>query len=417
MRTSIPGFRHSRRNFLGKGGLGLAALIACHRASNLGAAVVPNPVLPDLEKQLLSPVRIASLELLRRDKNYFVRATSSDGVTGIAMTNERIEYLQAMLLQKVMPVFKGKDARQIESLVAEVYTAQSNYKLAGLALWNPVGWVEFAVFDLLGKTAKKSIGELLGGVRRREIPVYMSSMRRDTTPAQEIEWVGKRVAETGARAVKLKIGGRMSNDADAAPGRTEKLVALARKTWGEQITLYVDANGSYSAPKAIAVGKMLEEHQVAFFEEPCPWEDFESTKRVADGLQLKVAGGEQDTSLDKFAWYIRRQGLDIVQPDVNYNGGFIRTLQVAQLAAGAGMPVAPHAPQAGFATAYLAHFISVIPNAGPFHEYNAAPRKIASWHTPSFEVKNGVVQVPTGPGLGIAIDPDYLKGAEIIKAE
>lgn len=360
------------------------------------------------------PVKIAKIEVLGLGKNHFVRVTSTEGATGLAMTNERAEYLLPILQQRVAPFFIGKDAVDIEALVDGVYVHQSNYKLAGLALWNCVGWIEFAIFDLLGKVAGKSVGELLGGVKRQEIPVYLSSMRRDTTPEEEIQWVGKRITETGGQAVKLKIGGRMSRNADAAPGRSEKLVALARKTWGDKCTIFVDANGSYDAPKAIEVGKMLHAHQVAMYEEPCPWEDFEATKKVTDALDMPVAGGEQDSSLEKFQWYVRHQGLDILQPDVNYNGGFVRTLRVARLAEAAGLKVVPHAPQAGMATAYMLHFISVIPNAGPYQEYNAAPRKAETWFHPNPEPKNSRIAVPTGPGLGVEIDADYLKQAEIV---
>src|SRR5205085_8338561 len=139
----------------------------------------------------------------------------------------------------------------------------------------------FSLFDLLGKVAKQPVGALLGGVIRQDVPIYLSSLRRDTTPEQEVAWLGKRLEETGAKAVKLKIGGRMSKNADAAPQRTERLVALARKRFGNGVTIYVDANGSYDAPKAIEVGRMLEAHGVAFFEEPCPFEELEETKRVA----------------------------------------------------------------------------------------------------------------------------------------
>ncbi len=391
-----------------------AALLAAAPSILLDAAEerAGSEILP-IKKFLRSPVRIARIEVLRHGSHWFVRTTSADGAAGLAATNERIAYLYPILLKRVIPFFLGKDARDVESLVDGVYTDQSNYKLAGLALWNCVGWVEFSLFDLLGKTAGKTAGELLGGVLRREIPVYLSSLRRDTTPEEEVAWVGRRLEETGARAVKLKIGGRMSRNADAAPGRTEALVALARKTWGDRVTIQVDANGSYDAPKGIEIGRMLEAHGVYFYEEPCPFEDFEATKRVADGLEkIFVAGGEQDTSFEKFAWYVKNRGLDIVQPDVNYNGGFVRTTRVARLAAAAGLDITPHAPQTGMSIAYMLHFASATANLGRFQEFNGAPRAPDPWLSPTFEVNGGTVRVPEGPGLGVSVDPDFLKKAE-----
>ncbi len=402
-----------RRRFLASSAA-IAATTLLHRsASRLLADEPPAAGSLNLRGRIPQSVAIASAELLHGGGQYFVRVRSKDGAEGIAVAGERMEYLWPILTLRVLPLFVGQDAREIERLVDDCYRQQSNYKLAGLPLWICVAAVEMAVFDMLGKIADRSVGELLGGVRRKEIPVYLSSLRRDTTPQQEVDWLGKRLAETGAQAVKIKIGGRMSNNADAAPGRTDQLVPLARKTFGDSCTIQVDANSSYDAAKAIEVGRMLEAHGVYFYEEPCPWEDFEATKRVADALtKVLVAGGEQDTSYDKFRWLVRERGVDIVQPDVLYNGGFVRTLRVARLAAEAGIDITPHSPQPGFTPCYMLHFASVVPNLGKFQEFRGEASKPQSWFSPNFEVKNGHLTVPTGPGLGMTIDPAMLAKAK-----
>lgn len=365
-----------------------------------------------LRRAVGTPVKIASIEVLRVGGNHFVRSTSTDGAVGLAITNDRLEDLLPLLQRRVIPYFVGKDARDVEWLVDGVYPFQSNYKYAGMAFWCCVGFVEFSLWDMLGKVAGKSVGEMLGGVIRKQVPVYLSSLRRDTTPQQEVDWLGKRLAETGAKAVKLKIGGRMSRNADASPGRTEQLVALARKTFGDGVTIYVDANGSYDAQKAIEVGKMLEAHNVGFFEEPCPFEEYEQTQRVAEALEVPVAGGEQDTSIARFRQMVRERVVDIVQPDLNYNGGFVRTIRVAEAAAASKMLITPHSPKADANEAYLLHFVARTANAGPFHEYDAGSSKKATWIAPSMEVKDGALEVPGGAGLGITVDPGYLGKAE-----
>jgi L-alanine-DL-glutamate epimerase-like enolase superfamily enzyme len=402
-----------RRRFLQAGvaaGLGTALPAPVAAAPQEASGQEDQPALR-LDRVSTTPLKIQSLEVLRNGERYFVRSTAAGGATGLAVANDRIRYLYPILQQLVIPYFVGKDARDLESLVDGVYVHRSNYKLAGLPLWCCVSWVEFSLFDLLGRVARRPVGDLLGRVTRREVPVYLSSMRRDTTPEQEVEWLGQRLQQTGARAVKLKIGGRMSNNRDAAPGRTERLVALARKTFGDRVTIYVDANGSYDAAHAIKVGRMLEAHGVAFFEEPCPFEEYEETKRVADALTMPVAGGEQDTSLPRFRWMVRQRGLDIVQPDVSYNGGFLRTRRVARLAASARLPIVPHSPQTGPQPVYTLQLASCTPNFGPFQEYNAAPHPRESWFSPALEVKGGVLRVPDGPGLGVTIDPDVLRKA------
>lgn len=368
----------------------------------------------NLRQRFPSPVTIASVDALRFDDAYFVRTTSAEGVVGIATVNNRLAYLWPILETFVIPFFVGKDARDLPTLVDEVFTYRSAYKLAGIPLWTCVGYVEISLFDMLGKIAGCSVGELLGPVLRREIPVYLSSLRRDTLPEEEVAWLAERLAATGAEAVKLKVGGRMSHNADAFPGRTDRLVPLARRTFGDAVTIYVDANGSYDAEHAIAVGRMLEAHDVGFFEEPCPFLHYEATRRVADALTMPVAGGEQDTSRYRFAWMVRERAVDVVQPDLMYNGGFLRCLRVASMAAEAGLPVTPHSPKVGPESASMLHFASVVPNLGPYQEYRGAYQAPASWHTPSFEIAEGQVSVPDGPGLGVRYDPAIWRKAQVL---
>ncbi|HCO93385.1 MAG TPA: mandelate racemase/muconate lactonizing enzyme family protein, partial [Phycisphaerales bacterium] len=250
---------------------------------------------PVLELEgLNSPLVIESIELLRKGREYILRVRSKDGAEGVAIPNSRPDYLSPILKKLVIPYFIGKDARDLESHLFEVYRFRSNYKLQGLALWCPVAWVEFALLDMIGRVSGKSIGQLLGGVVRRKVPFYIASGRRDSTPEEEAEYLSGLVAETGAKAVKFRLGGRMSKNADSMPGRSEKLIGLSRKRLGDDIDIHADANSSYDPPKAIEVGRMLEDIGAVYFEEPCPFDHLEDTKKVADALTIPVAGGEQE---------------------------------------------------------------------------------------------------------------------------
>ncbi|HEX2828075.1 MAG TPA: mandelate racemase/muconate lactonizing enzyme family protein [Burkholderiales bacterium] len=331
------------------------------------------------------------------------------------MISEGRHFLTAMLKEKVLPFFAGRDARDLETLVDEVYAWKSNYKYAGPALWTTVAWAEAALFDLLGKAAGKSIADLLGGRRRDCVPVYVSSLLRETTAEEEVEWVGRRIEQTRAKAVKLKIGGRLSRNADVSPGRSERLIALARKTWGDAMKIYVDANGSYDAPHALEVAKMLKAHGVVFFEEPCPFEDLDETRAVADALDMPVAGGEQDASLPRFEYMARNRVVDILQPDMLYNGGFIRNHRVSVIARHYGLPLTPHSPYLGPRQALTTHYCATLPELPIEMEYAAAlPERPMDWYRPQIEAKNGLVAVPTGPGLGIELAPEVVNGLKIV---
>jgi L-alanine-DL-glutamate epimerase-like enolase superfamily enzyme len=405
----------NRRAFLSSvsAGAGAALLLDAAEEKNDAIPEYQRPVF-DLRKHLPNPVKISSVELLQSGKSFFVRTRSTDGVEGVVLTKDMEDFVP-ILLRRVIPHFVGKDARDVESLVDETYIA--NYKLSGQAFWCPVAYVEQSLFDLMGKTAHKQAAELMGGVLRKEIPVYLSGSGRETTAEEEVEVYERGVETTGAKAVKFKIGGRMSANRDAYPGRTDKIFELAAKKLAGKVTLMADANGSYSAAKAIEIGKRLQEMKYLWFEEPCPWEELGETKKVADALDIKIAYGEQNSSLWQFQWLIENKVMDVVQPDLNYNGGFTRAARVARMARKANMWIAPHNTQTGAASVNILQFAASTPNIAPYMEYvSRGPAKKESWYSPNFEIKNGVIPLPAGPGMGLAFDPEFLKKATVVKA-
>jgi len=372
---------------------------------------------PVLKRRLFpEPVIIASLELLRNGRNFMVRARSTDGAEGVVMCNNaKMAYLYPILLQRVMPYFIGQDAREIDTLVDGVFVHESNYKLQGQAFWIPAASVEFALLDMLGQIVGKPVGELLGEIVRRDVAVYQANNYRHISAEESVERIAQIVRETGARAAKFKIGGRMSKNADSLPGRTEALILLVRKVLGDKITLYADANGSYDAPKAIEIGRLLEDAGVSFFEEPCPLDYLEETKQVADALTIPIAGGEQESSQRRFRWQIYNNALQVVQPDLFYYGGLVRSIRVARIAQAAGIPCTPHISGSGLGYLYMLHFASCVPNIGPHQEYKGTSKNIPfSCDTSSLVSENGAVRVPSGPGFGVTFDPEFIRGSRVV---
>ena len=180
----------------------------------------------------------------------------------------------------------------------------------------------------------------------------------------------------------------------------------------------MNANGSYDAPKAIEIGKLLEAYDVAFFEEPCPFDYLEETKRVADALSIPIAGGEQEGSLRRFRWMIYNDAVQIVQPDLLYFGGFIRAIRVARMAATAGLECMPHIGGGTLGYLYVLHFASCVPAISKYMEYKGKNDEVPFLcDTSSLISEDGKIRVPTGPGLGITIDPDFIKKAEGLSVE
>ena len=366
----------------------------------------------NLPGQISSPVKVASIEMLQKGRNYFVRTTSTDGAVGLIGTKQ-VEDFMPIFTNLVAPHFVGKDARNLESLVDSVYTA--NYKIAGIPFWCPVAYVEQSLFDMLGKIAKKPVGALLGGVIHKEIPVYLSGSARVLSAEEEVDVYVRGVAATGAKAVKFHMGGRMSRNLDTYPGRTEILLRRAREKLGDNCVLYADANGSYDVENGIRVGKLMESLNYAFYEEPCPYEDLGENIAVAKALKIPMAFGEQNHSLWQFDWMLRNGVMQIAQPDINYNGGLIRAKRVARIAEKLGRTIVPHNTQTDVTSVNIVQFGSCTKNTGPYMEYPwRKPQETPTWYKPDFKIVNGNIRVPETPGMGLEVDPDYLKSATVI---
>lgn len=371
---------------------------------------------PVLNKALFpDPVIIDRLELLHHQGNYLCRVTSTDGAEGLSVSNNfQMRHFYPVFTNRLQPFFPGKDARDWEQLLEEVYVYKSNYKVQNLALWVPLATIEFAVLDMLGKIAGKSIGELIGEIHHPEIAIYQANNYRGESAEESIEGIKKQVAATGAKAVKFKVGGRMSAP-EEPPGRSEKLIPLVRRTFGDDMVIYADSNGSYDVEEAIRIGKLMEEYRYDFYEEPVPFDWYEETKQVADALGVSVAGGEQEPSMHNFRWLIHHGALQVVQPDIFYFGGMIRSMRVARMAAARGLTCTPHISGSGLGYLYMMHFVSTVPNAGPYHEFKGFNQELPmECPTSSLDSEDGMIKVPTGPGLGVEIDPDFIRKHKLV---
>ncbi len=413
----------NRRQFI-KGGAGLSAGIALMqtgRAQREGSdefteRLIDASETPVLKKELFtSSVTIESIDLLRRDDQFFVHVRSTDGAEGIAMTNRSlVNSVYPLLLNRVAPVFIGEDARNLEDLLKEVFVRGLNYKWQGAPFWMCVAWVEFAILDLLGKTIEQPVGALLGTRFRDQTPIYYANGDRSSSAGEVVDQLKELIQKSGARAVKFKLGARMRFD-DASTARDLALIPLARKELGDETTLYTDANSSFDVPTAIRIGKRLEEYNYSFFEEPVQFDYSEETKAVADALKIPIAGGEQESSMRRFRWLIENDAVQIPQPELLFFGGLIRCIRVARMAEVAGKKVVPHMSGFGLGILYVLHYASVVPNSSEYQEYkgdkDGIPYEVVGTGKP-LESINGVIQIPKSPGLGVAFDPSYMSSAK-----
>lgn len=422
--------RTNRRNFISTSlAGGLAAALPGSEAQGAGSGarktdyarldeILKQPV---LKKELFArPVIIKSVELLRYKNSFLCRVRSTDGAEGVSVAHGTMRSLYPIFVNTLQPFFIDKDARDLDLLLEKVYIYNLNFRLSGLALGIPLATIEFAILDMLGRIADKSIGRLIGEIHHPRVAVYQATEYREKSVAESLELIKRDVAEYNAHAVKIKVGGLMFMTKDITAvgpkGRTETMIPLIRETFGDKMTLYADANGFYSVDEAIRVGKLLQEYRYGFFEEPVLFDWYEETKQVADALTIPVAGGEQEYSLHGFRWLIANDGLQIVQPDTYYFGGMIRSMKVALMAQAFGKDCTPHMSGGGLGYLYMIHFVSALANASAHHEFKGLNTNVQfECKTSPLSVVDGKIKVPTGPGLGVDIDPDFIKKHEVVK--
>ena len=358
-------------------------------------------------------MRIAHVDSFSTKWVGLVRVRTDDGHEGwgqVAPYNADITV--EVLHRQVAPHALGGDPLDPQGLGRRVLEAE--HKFPGSYICRALAGLDTALWDLRGRLEQKPVCALLGAAPRA-LPVYASSMRRDITPAAEAARLVDLRERDGYTAFKIRVGCECGHDRDEWRGRTEELVPAVRRALGDDATLLVDANSGYSAPRAIEVGRFLEQHGVVHFEEPCPYWWPEETARVTSALDLAVAGGEQDCLLSSWRTIVGLPAVDIVQPDVCYMGGLTRTLAVAKMAAAAGLRCVLHSANLSLVTVFALHAMAAIANAGDYVELSIEGPEYYPWqygiYQPELQVADGRLAVPDGPGWGVEPDPGWLAAA------
>jgi L-alanine-DL-glutamate epimerase-like enolase superfamily enzyme len=358
---------------------------------------------------------IQSIETYVRGAIGLVRLRTADGREGWGQVAPYETAVTVDILHRLIaPHVLGKDPADVEQLIDRA--VEANYKFPWSFVCRAACGVDTAIWDLAGRVKDRGVASMLGSTRR-DLPVYGSSMRRDISPADEAARLARLRDAHGYRAFKIRVGREVGRDGDAAPGRTEAIIPAVRAAVGGDVELFADANSCYTPPKAIEVGRRLEDAGYTMYEEPCPFWEIEWTAEVARTLRVPVSGGEQDNDLAQWRRMIAIDAVDITQPDICYVGGFTRGVRVARLAAQAGKPVVPHSANISLVEVFSVHLMAASPNAGGFLEHTieddaAINRLAAAMYEPQLVVRDGRIRVPDGPGWGIRIVPAWLEQAQ-----
>lgn len=353
--------------------------------------------------------KITSVETYVARSICLVLVHTDDGLVGIGQTAPSEPEITAVVLHRLIaPHFLGADPWDLASLVDS--TIRSEYKYLGSFLFRALSGVDTALWDLQGKLTGEPVYRLLGGAVRDQIPVYASSMSRETDPADEVARIDRLVQRHGLRAAKIKIGVRNGRDKELWSGRTAKLVPMMRQHFGEDFGINTDANGAYSPAGAITVGRRLESYDVYHLEEPTPCWELDNMGYVADHLDLPIGAGEQEFSLEIIRRMIGERLVDVIQPDVCYIGGLSRARQVAQMADVAGIPCTPHSSGHSLIKIFTAHLVLASVACTQHQEWSVEDPGV-EFYGPVPAVDDGHILLDDAPGWGIEVLPGFLEHA------
>jgi L-alanine-DL-glutamate epimerase-like enolase superfamily enzyme len=355
-------------------------------------------------------VKITDVECLVLDRQFpFIRVYTDEGLIGIGECFRRGPEVTRTIVDSVLkPVLLGKDPLDTGVRWAEMVRASSALDLGG-ALFIGIAGVDVALWDLKGKALGVPIYRLLGGKVRDRVRMYASSMRRDLPPVEEARRAVS-FAEAGYTAYKLHgaVPGAIDDPAD----HTVETVREIRAAVGDSFEILVDVNAAYSVHHAIEIGKALEDLGVFHFEEPRPHYDLDGLASIADALTIPIASGENMFTHWQFRDLIIKGRVDILQPNIVKAGGFTELQRIGALASAFSKPITVHNTQPIVKTAAHLHFCISHPNAVYAQEYNIEPISIRDeWPILKIplEVKDGYMDVPDGPGLGIELDDKVVK--------
>lgn len=335
-----------------------------------------------------------------------VEVITDDGIIGWGESYGPAAVTRTIVETLLKPRIIGRDPFDVEVIWEELYNRVKDYGLTGMTI-SGISAVDIALWDIIGKACNQPIHKLIGGAFRTELQAYATGLyfyEMDKVVPDAVRDAEAFAAE-GFGAIKMKIGlGDLDKDFER--------VAAVRKAVGPKMRLMVDANHCFSVPMAIRLGRRLETLNIEWFEEPISPEDIDGYVEVTRALDMAVAGGENEFGRFAFRNIVARKAMDIVQPDVCAAGGITECKKIAALASAHGVECVPHAWGTAIGLAATLQFLAALPDMPPSlvpmppmleFEQTENPFRDRLALEPIVH-HNGIVAVPSGPGLGIKID-------------
>lgn len=273
------------------------------------------------------------------------------------------------------------------------------------AIISAVAGIDIALWDLVGKTLKTPVYQLLGGCCHDKIPAYASGFfgkdGRPLTP-DECADEAKRYVDQGFKSVKMKIGF----------GKKQDLLNLeaVRNALGPDLGIMVDANQKFSYHEVMKISRELSAFDLTFLEEPLPINDLDAMSLLVSNIDIPIAAGENYYTRYEFRDIFSKRAVNIIQPDIIHAGGITECKKIVDMASAYNIPVAPHI-HSTIGVAASIQLLTATPNtfAAEYITSGGSYRLRRELYGDAFIAKDGYVRATDEPGLGININEEVFE--------
>lgn len=358
-------------------------------------------------------MKIIGYELFKVPPRWlFLKIITDEGIIGWGepVVEGRADTVKTAV-DELMQVIMGKNPMDIEDHWNTMY--RGGFYRGGPVLMSALSGIDQALWDIKGKFYNAPVHELIGGKCRSQIEVY--SWVGGDEPQVLIDEI-QQVVDRGFKTIKINGTDKLRfldsyKEVDALLERMSRI----RETFGNTINVGIDFHGRVHKPMAKILVKELEAYRPIFIEEPLLSENLEGIQQLAQQTSIPIALGERLFSRWDFKRVLESRAVDIIQPDVSHAGGITECRKIAAMAEAYDVALALHCPLGPIALAACLQVDAVSYNAAiqeqslgiHYNKSNDLLDYIANREI--FDYEDGFVKIPTGPGLGITVNEDYVR--------
>lgn len=347
-------------------------------------------------------MKIVSIDIIHVKPRYsFLKISTDEGLFGYgeAILEGRSRTVE-MAVKELEPHLIGEDPRRIEHLWQAMY--RGTFYRGGPILSSAISGIEQALWDILGKSLGVPVYQLLGGAVRDRIRIYTHI--RGSSP-EEVYADAKRAVKEGFTMVKWgPVGAAHVLESPAFIRKQIECVEALRDGLGPDLELALDFHGRYSPMAAVQLLSELERYQLVFVEEPVLPQNVDALLYVRNSTRIPIATGERLYTKWDFRQVIEKQAAHVLQPDLAHCGGIMEGKKIAAMAEAYYMAFAPHNPLGPINLAASLQLSANVPNFFAQEQVTLGEGYLKQ----PFVQKNGYIELPKGPGLGIEIDEDAI---------